>query len=433
MTNRVAEFCRRHDMLPRGGKVLCAVSGGADSMAMLFMLLELSGSFGVEIECAHFNHMIRGDEAARDEDFVRSECERLGVVFTAGRGDVPAYARAHGLGTEEAARELRYEFLEKTASERGCAKIATAHNAADNAETMLMNLARGAGLRGASGIPPVRGRLIRPLLCLDRPEIEAYLAGRGVSFVTDSTNLSTDYARNRMRQRVIAPLREAAPDFGAKFLAACESMREDEELISSLVPPCPNGEIAASELAALPRPVASRLIMRLAPGAQRTHVEAVLALAGSGKQHGRLSLPGCEVLMQFGKLRFGAEIPPEPPETELPPGAEILWGGYAVSRYEGEARAGRDFLCFKSSAICGNITLGPRREGDRLKIAGRGVTKTLKKLFSEARIPPSERGGVPVLRDGLGVLGAYGFGADERAAARRGERCTIVEFKKIGG
>lgn len=151
-------------LLPPGGGVLCAVSGGADSVYLLCRLCELRESLGLRVWAAHYNHCLRGAESDRDEAFVRDLCAGLGVEAYSGRGDVAAFARENGLGTEDAARRLRYAFLEQTADALGADAIATAHTADDNAETMLLNLARGAGLRGLCGIPPRRGRVIRPIL-----------------------------------------------------------------------------------------------------------------------------------------------------------------------------------------------------------------------------------------------------------------------------
>ena len=158
-------------LLPGEGTVLCAVSGGADSVYLLYRLLES----GASVECAHFNHCLRGAESDRDEAFVRGLCAQLGLKGHFGRGEVAAFAAREGLGTEDAARRLRYAFLEETADETGAAAIATAHTADDNAETMLFNLARGAGLKGLCGIPERRGRIIRPILGLTREEVEALL------------------------------------------------------------------------------------------------------------------------------------------------------------------------------------------------------------------------------------------------------------------
>lgn len=437
MTTRVIEFARAYRMFRPGDRVLCAVSGGADSMAMLHMLHTIRQQLGISLCCAHYNHGIRGAEALRDEDFVRRACLELDVPFQAGRGDVTAYAARHGMGLEEAGRTLRYAFLESCAGELDCTRIATAHNAADNAETMLLNLLRGTGLRGACGIAPVRGAVVRPLLCLDRPEIEAYLAEKNIAFVTDSTNLTEDYARNRLRRQVIAPLRELEPNFARKMLSASGAMRTDEDYLQSLTARFLAGQgekcLSVSALRALPEPVAVRAVLHLAPGASRRHVRSVLALAAEEKPHGSLDLPGMRVLRQYDELRFGAPEPEMPEQRTLSPGETVFYGDYTVSCACAPARSvGKDthYFCFKTEEICGKISVSPRSEGDRLRPLGRGVTKTLKKLFSEARIPPEERGRIPVLRDEKGVLAVYGFGQDERAAAKAGERALVIEINK---
>lgn len=200
-------------LLPQNGGVLCAISGGADSVYLLCRLCELRESLGLRVWAAHYNHCLRGAESDRDEDFVRALCAGLGVEAYFGRGDVAAFARENGLGTEGAARRLRYEFLEQTADALGADAIATAHTADDNAETMLLNLARGAGLRGLCGIPPRRGRVIRPILGVTREEIDAYLEGQGVAHVEDSSNAGDDYARNRIRHHAVPALRSVNPEF----------------------------------------------------------------------------------------------------------------------------------------------------------------------------------------------------------------------------
>jgi tRNA(Ile)-lysidine synthase len=200
-------FAEKHDMLPKGGTILAAVSGGADSMCLLHVLINLSARYDLRIEAAHFNHMLRGDESDRDERFVLGECEKLGVPCHVGRGDVSAYARESGMGTEEAGRKLRYDFFYETAKKIGASRIATAHNGDDNCETVIMNMLRGTGLTGLCGIPPVRGIVIRPLLTVTRSGIEEYLRENNIPHVEDSTNRSDDYTRNRIRHRVIPALR----------------------------------------------------------------------------------------------------------------------------------------------------------------------------------------------------------------------------------
>ena len=185
-------FMEAHRMFPRaGGTVLCAVSGGRDSMCLLHRMKQLGEENNFRVAAAHFNHQLRGECADRDEAFVRDWCKQENIPFYAGRGDVRQAAQTNGWTVEEAARRLRYAFLEETAEKIGAEKIATAHQAEDQTETVLMHLVRGTGPEGLRGIPAVRGKLIRPLLQTSRREIEAYLEENGVPHVEDETNQDT--------------------------------------------------------------------------------------------------------------------------------------------------------------------------------------------------------------------------------------------------
>ena len=171
-------FIEQYDLLPKGSTVLCALSGGRDSVYLLHRLLDWAEHRNLRILAAHYNHHLRAEESDRDERFVRELCQKLGVLLYVGGSDVAAYAEANALGTEEAARVLRYAFLEQTRTDCGADLIATAHHADDLAETMLFHLARGAGAKGLSGIPPRRGNIVRPILTVQRSEIDAYLEHR---------------------------------------------------------------------------------------------------------------------------------------------------------------------------------------------------------------------------------------------------------------
>ena len=196
-----AAFADKYDMLPgEGGSVLCALSGGADSMALLTVLERLAKERGFTLYAAHFNHQLRGEESQRDEDFVTDWCQKRGIQLEVGRGDVAKQAEEEGKGVEETARAMRYGFLTEAARTLEADKIATAHNADDNAETLLLHLVRGTGLDGLTGIPPVRGILIRPLLATPRQQIEAWLTQEGIPHVEDSSNQTDAYARNRLRR-----------------------------------------------------------------------------------------------------------------------------------------------------------------------------------------------------------------------------------------
>ena len=249
-------------LLPAGCTVLCAVSGGADSICLLDLVRRLGD---VTVLCAHFDHGIRGAESARDAAFVEALCKEWGVPFFPGRGDVPAYAAANGLSIETAAREMRYAFLNRTAKEHGADVIATAHNLNDNAETILFRMARGTGLRGLTGIPARRGSIVRPLLQTPRRDIEEYLTARGIPHVEDSTNAETDAARNRIRLDVLPRLESIHPGAVAGIARMSETLAEDEAFLASLAEEklALWGEaIPGAELCALPRPVARRALAR---------------------------------------------------------------------------------------------------------------------------------------------------------------------------
>ena len=226
-----AELSERLILPPKGARVLCAVSGGADSMCLLALLRETGAC---ELAAAHFEHGIRGGESLRDCAFVEDYCRAKGIACFVGHADVPRFAREEGIGLEEAARTLRYAFLEKTAAEHGFDWIATAHSADDNAETALFNFARGAGPAGLCGIPPRRGKIIRPLLGLTRAEIEQFLAESGTPHVEDSTNESDSCSRNRIRHAVMPVLREINPALSEAVARTGRLLRRDEDCLDGL-------------------------------------------------------------------------------------------------------------------------------------------------------------------------------------------------------
>lgn len=197
-------------MIGENDCIVAGVSGGADSICLLFVLLELQKRIPFRLAVAHVNHKIRR-EAGEDADFVKNICRKKGLPFCLLEEDVKDYARRRGIGEEEAGREIRYRFFRKTLAGRvqgGQGRIAVAHNGNDRAETMLFHLFRGTGLAGMSGIRPINGDIIRPLLCVERDEIEAWLLERGIEYRTDSTNGQDDYARNRIRHHILSYARE---------------------------------------------------------------------------------------------------------------------------------------------------------------------------------------------------------------------------------
>ena len=435
-TENFNRFCEKYDMLPRGARVLCAVSGGADSVCLAHLLK----SSGADVVCAHFNHKLRGAESDRDEEFVRLLCTRIGVELFTGSGDVAEYAGRSAMGTEEAARRLRYGFLLETAEKCGADRIATAHNAEDNAETVLMNLARGTGLRGLGGIPPRRGKIIRPLLQTTREEITAYLEENGLEHVEDSSNAGDDYARNRIRHHVLPVLRQHNGGAVMNIARAAELLRADEGYIEGEARRfidenrAPDGSLPVYAAAALPGPVRARVFALLCPrplgaGHVRSLNELCVGQAGSAAA----DVPGMRVQRERDRLYFGAGSDRSLPEAVLEPDTETALDGGRIKiickyiRNCEEINKSFNTFHFKSETICGRILFASKRDGAKIRLEGRGCTKPLKKLFREAGMTRQCRQNTPVLYDERGVIAVYGFGVDERCACAPGD--DIIKIK----
>lgn len=231
MLSRVKKTIEKYGMLFPGDRVVVGVSGGADSLGLLHALLELE-EYRPELIVAHLNHGIRGKEAQRDASFVKRAAESCGLKFELGKADAPGYKKEKKLSLEKAARILRYEFFEKTRSKFGADKIATAHTLDDQAETVLMRLIRGSGLRGLSGIPPVsRGVIIRPLIETPRPDIEKYLESKGIAWIEDSTNKLRTMQRNRIRLDLIPELGAYNPRIKETLSRTSDILRSEEDYI----------------------------------------------------------------------------------------------------------------------------------------------------------------------------------------------------------
>ena len=429
------------ELLPRGSRVLCAVSGGADSMCLLHWLKTQED---LKVFAAHFEHGLRGEESLRDAAFVTEACAAWGIPCAVEHGNVPAYARAKGLGIEEAARELRYEFLERTADSFGCDRIATAHNADDNAETVLLNLCRGSGAAGLTGIPVRRGRIVRPLLPVTRQEIEAYLRENGIDHVEDSSNGSDAFSRNRLRHQVLPVLRELNPRFAQAVGRTAGLLREDEDYLSArasaFLDSSFDGESLSLEaLCALHPAIASRVLRALCPRTlEQTHVNAALRfIRGNGL--GSLNLPGLRLWREQGKLYLKEPIRGSLPDRPVRAGerVDLPEAGLRLSvdevEYHGEIYDLFKTYLFKCENICGTLYCTGRRPGDRLHPQGRNCGKSLHDLFREAGMTQIERDRVPVLRDDRGVLAVLGFPADERVRPAAGDRVLRIRITEILG
>lgn len=440
---KVFDFCQEYDMLPAGGNVLACVSGGADSMCLLQILFRLSTIHGFSLYAAHFNHNIRGAESDADEYFVKDYCSKIGVRLFIGSEDVPGRALKDGIGIEEAGRNMRYGFFYRCAEKLGGAKIATAHNADDNLETILMRIVRGTGLRGLCGIPPVRDNIIRPIMCLSRSEIENYNSQNLIPHREDSTNADDAYSRNNIRIHVMPILRAMNANISQSSIEMSRLLRMDESYLQSLAQDfitkhVSNKTVNAALLRELPYSVSSRVIrsicgLEISSG----HVSAVLKLALSVDPSASLSLPGMTIRREYDNIIFGSSADfNQIPETILKIGSAIeVPGSNLIIRCEEakicEIHKSFTTFLFKSSAICGNILIRSRKAGDRIRLSYKSGSKSVKKLFIEKKIPSVKRLSVPIICDSVGPIAIPDIGCDVRVMPSPGDRVlkVIVEEK----
>ena len=438
MNRKIIRTIERHQMLSKGDTVLVALSGGADSMALLNVLYELKEQYSLALFAAHFNHSIRGAEAKRDEDFCVAFCRKLGVKIFTESADIPALAKQKGIGLEECGRQERYAFFERVLPG---SKVATAHTLSDCEETFLFNLARGSSLKGLTSIPPVRGNIIRPLIDCSRSEIESYCARNNIPFVTDSTNLQDEYTRNRIRHNTVPQLQEINPAFDSAFERCVNNLREDEELLSLLAQEAVNRArkekgYSAQELSCLHPSVRRRAVAAVieeitSEKPQSHHIESVVSLLDGGgdvQVCGGVSLRVSKgVLAKVGEA-CGDWCTEVITGVNSLPDCDIKIIHFDKNNKINIQNFNKQLLdnALDYDKIKGQLFFTSIRQGDKIRLRGRGVTKQLRRIFSEMNIQPELRKSIPVLRDSEGVLWVSGVGVCERAAISADSENVIV-------
>ncbi len=443
MISKVLETIRKYELLKEGDRVVAGVSGGADSVALLHCLARDLPQYGLKLAVCHVNHQLRGVESDRDEAFVRSLCSKYGIPCHVLSKDVAALAKERGIGIEECGRELRYRFFRETAAGYGKGtKIATAHTLSDQAETVLFRLARGTGLHGLCGIPPVRGAVIRPFLGVTREEVERYCAENGLDFVADSSNADVSYSRNRIRLEAVPPLQKINPSFLETLSGTLESLCEDDRFLWEtaarlLCDADENGGYSAPFLAEQPDAVRRRMLMLICrENGLRAGREKLMELDQIIRlNHGTINMSGGVTaivekhLLSFHEKEAPARFCAFPLETgrlTFPSG--VAYNINIVPSGGLEENVNRNFATdiLDCDKILGNITVRSRLPGDEMALFRRGVTKSLKKLYNEAKIPLEKRGLLAVLADERGVIWAEGFGPSRRAAPDEGTKKYLV-------
>lgn len=421
MLNELLSFVRRYDMVKSGDTVICAVSGGADSMALLWAFYLLKDKLEISLECAHFNHGLRGAESNRDQAFVEDFCKGLQIPCHVGKAQVTAGKK----GLEAAARDARYGFLKSLSG-----KIATAHTADDNAETVLMHLVRGTGLKGLGGIMPVSGNVIRPMLSITRDQVMAFLEEYSIPFVEDSSNAADGFLRNRLRHHVMPLLKAENPRFSQNLSQMAQSLRKDSELLESLRDETCDDVNALRQMdeAKRARALGAFLEEKGVKEPSRRHILLLQELVFSHNPSAKGNFPGGVVITrEYGrlvKLENSGELAPV--ELTCPGQLELPEIGLRVICLEADipANSPNAFTVWPT----GKIVLRSRQAGDTLATAG--GTKSLKERFIDRKIPAAKRCLVPVVADEQGVLGVCGFGADVSRVKTDTKGITVI-FEEI--
>jgi tRNA(Ile)-lysidine synthase len=453
---RWSQEMRRGGLLRAGERVGVAVSGGADSVLLLAFMKQLSRAMGLVISAVHFNHHLRGAESDADESFVRDLASRFEVEFIRGEADVARAAREKKRNLEATARELRYRFFFNLTHRGRLDKLATAHTANDQAETVLLRLLRGTGTRGLAGIyPALDGKIIRPFLGLTRAEVEAELRKRQLTFRTDSSNRDPRLRRNKIRMELLPQLeRDFNPDVVSLLSDLAERARDDEEYLEQQAREraapwrTREGEeerFPVRPLAQFPPALARRVVRQMVEatrgsllGITHRHLEAILRLARSAQSGRRVVLPGnVEARRDFDWLVIaplsGAKAGAEYAFAVTPP-ADISLPSHGIRvhlKIVGAEGAGRAYnhnerVLLDAGKLAGELVLRSWRPGDRYHPLGSRKSLKLKELFRERRIAAGTRAGWPVLECGKEIVWVRGFPAAASVAPAEETRTILV-------
>jgi len=454
---KVRKTVSRYGMLKNGDSIIVSVSGGPDSMALLYALSELRKIFSLSLIVAHVNHGLRGKESERDARFVAQEARKLGFPIVV---EKVSLKRAAGESLQELARKARYQVLNGIAKKYCASRIATGHTADDQAETVLMRFLRGSGRKGLGGIPPIReGKFIRPLIEITREEIMEYLGENKVKWIMDSSNLKTVYLRNKLRKELIPALKRFNPNIISHLAKISSDFRDDDSFLNAIAMKIWKrvADVSRSKvciniplLLSTSPSIQKRLIMRSIKeilgstrGISHSHYEMILEAAQSRSPNLEIVLPGdlraerqySKLILTKGRTRGKShghgltfQIPLKIPGITRIEGlgfkvkARIIRKGIGLSQLR---KTPPEQAYFDQKDIIPPLVLRGFQPGDRIQPFGLKGEKKVKDLFIEKKVPRSLRVKVPILDSGAGILWVLGLRQSEKGRVRKGTRNII--------
>ncbi len=434
LTTKVLNTIRRNDLLKAGDTVFVALSGGADSVALLHILLLLCEKLSLSsVRALHVHHGIRGEYADRDEQFVRELCETLSVPLTVAHVDVPLEIQRTGESMEEAARRLRYAFFDAQTASLPNAKLATAHTASDQAETVLLRLIRGCGLKGVAGIPVSRGNIIRPLLDCTADEVRSCCKENGFEFVVDETNSDLSYARNRVRHELLPSMQRISAGAERSIVRFAQIAGEEDRFLSSLAAQLLKEATLETNVYSVEKlmsadPVIRKRALCTMAYAEYDHIlrlEECLETGGTVNFPNDISAVSDGVVLRFVKhsrqKHATDEVAAVTIEVDVPvcfEGKRLIPRILSYEEYKEKSKIHKNLFdfCISYDMIESDLVLRSRQAGDTIRPFGRGCTKRVKKLLNDCHIPCEARASVPVLATADRVLLLAGICADESVA-----------------
>ncbi len=443
MINLIEDTIEKFNMLNYGDTVIVALSGGADSVCLLHNLNSIRKKYNIDLRACHVNHNLRGEESNKDMKFCMELCRQNDIEIYVKNVDIDAMSKKRKMSHEECGRDVRYSFF-NSLSEKYNAKIATAHNADDNAETVIYNMTRGASLRGLSGIPRVRGKIIRPLILSTREEIERYCSDNSLIYMTDSTNLTDEYTRNKIRHNVMPVLKEINPSFEKTVINMNNTLSEIADYIEKsgrlLLKIAENGQgyltnkLKDANAVVLKQAIAILFADNGFTSYNKKHIEETLSVIENG---GKINLKkDLSAVNKQGTFRIVKEENNEFFSKIIEQNKPVVYKNQIISLENVKISGKLDKYTLKnyvnSDIIASKPILRNRLAGDTIKLYKRGITKSIKKLMNEMKIPEEKRDKLLVLADGNEVFWVQGIGVSEKAAVRETDKeCLKIVFTDI--